>query len=119
VIETLYGIAARIFRPIKPVRDREYLSYIRQFHCVGCGTLTMPREAMHTGPRGLGQKASDLDALPGCRKCHEVLHAIGPKKFQYARNIDFLALTKLFQHLYRIEFPERHQEAKIEGENAA
>jgi hypothetical protein len=113
VIEKVYGVASRIFRPTKPARDRAYLAYIRQMHCIGCGTLTMPREAMHIGPHGLGQKASDLDTLPGCRECHERLHRIGPVKFQAERGITFRDLIQLFQHLYRIEFPERHQEPPV------
>ena len=107
----VYSIASRLFRPVKPVRDPKYLEYIRQFGCIGCGTTKRLRDAMHTGPHGMGQKASDLDALPGCRLCHQELHAIGPRKWQAKHRVDFQERREFFQYLYRVEFPERHQEA--------
>lgn len=55
---------------------------------------------MHTGPHGLGQKASDIDALPGCRKCHEELHRLGPVQFQLLHGIDFAQLRAIFQDMY-------------------
>lgn len=66
---------------------------------------------MHTGPHGLSQKASDLDCLPGCHLCHAELHQIGPRKWQAKHQVDFQELTAFFRHLYKTEFPERHQEA--------
>ena len=113
----IYGIAGKLFQSVRPVRDRHYLQFIRRFPCVGCRT-NRQREAMHTGPRGLGQKASDEDALPGCRKCHRELHAIGPAQFQSRHKIEFSDLTTMFQALYRIEFPQRMQ-PESEGEDQA
>jgi hypothetical protein len=107
MIGRVYGIAGRMFRSTKPVRDRHYLQFLRRFPCVGCSTERRQREAMHTGPRGLGQKASDDDALPGCHQCHLELHAIGPALFQLRHKIEFSDLIEMFQSLYRNEFPHR------------
>lgn len=71
--EALYAVASKLYRIVRPVRDRHYLQHIRTFPCVACKTTKRQREAMHTGPRGLSQKASDRDSLPGCRPCHREL----------------------------------------------
>ena len=117
--EPVYGIAARIYRYLRPVRSPHYLGFVRRFPCVGCKTERRQREAMHTGPRGLGQKASDSDALPGCRQCHRELHRIGPAKFQQRHNVEFPALITMMQGFYVLEFPARGFKPKTEGEQAA
>ena len=106
-MKTIYGIAGKIFESVRPVRDPHYLKFIRQFPCVGCKSIRKQRDAMHVGSHGMGQKASDLDALPGCRQCHQQLHAIGTMKFQSRRKIDFAELKMMFQGFYKVEFPER------------
>jgi hypothetical protein len=110
--ELIYGLAGVIFRIVRPTRDPHYLGYIRQFPCVACKTERHQREAMHTGPRGLGQKANDSDALPGCAPCHRELHAIGAARFQYRHKIDFAELTAMFRGFYCLEFPTRCQDGK-------
>lgn len=94
------------YRPNLPARDRGYLEFIRRFPCIGCGA-TYWIEAMHTGPHGLGQKASDFDALPGCRACHrtgpQALHRIGPVDFQTLRRVSFPDLIRYFNHLWETE----------------
>ena len=108
----IHAIASKMYRSVKPVRDAAYMAYIRQFPCIGCGTTRRPREAMHIGPHGMGQKASDLDTLPGCHLCHVELHAIGSKNWQRKHRVDFRERIEFFQYLYSVEFPERtNQEA--------
>jgi hypothetical protein len=100
-----YQVAPRPLVPhVKPVRDPKYLAYVRQFPCVGCVTTRRPREAMHIGPHGIAQKASDLDCLPGCRECHRELHKIGPVKFQERRKIEFAILQRMFRRFYCLKF---------------
>jgi hypothetical protein len=94
-----------IYQKQEPVRDPVYLKFLRGFPCVGCGRLRWGMEAMHTGPHALGEKASDLDALPGCPKCHRELHRIGPVNFQEERGIEFEALRVLFRRLFRLKHP--------------
>jgi hypothetical protein len=118
MIEKLYGLAFKVYRLTRPVRAPHYLRFIRQFPCVGCATTRRQRDAMHTGPHGMGMKASDLNALPGCRQCHQELHQCGPQKFQNKHKIEFSALIEMFQGLYRVEFPGRHQEL-VKGQEAA
>ena len=38
---------------------------------------TATEEAAHTGPHGLGQKSSDLSAIPLCRVHHRAVHRCG------------------------------------------
>lgn len=109
MIHVAYTVASWMrYRPGTPERDWRYLKFIRQFPCVGCGS-TRYIEAMHTGSRGLGQKAADRDALPGCPKCHrtglEALHKIGPLKFQEVHRIDFAELRTMFQRIYQERNP--------------
>ena len=109
--EALYAVASRLYQIVRPVRDRHYLQHIRTFPCVACKSTKRQREAMHTGPRGLSQKASDRDSLPGCRPCHRELHRIGAARFQVKHGIDFPALIVMFQEFYSIEFPSRKEAA--------
>ena len=54
---------------MKPVRNSEYLRWIRTLPCAVC-RATRGVEAAHTGPHGLGQKSSDLSAIPLCARHH-------------------------------------------------
>ncbi len=89
-----------IYQRQKPVRDPLYLKMIRRLPCIGCGKFKWRIEAMHTGPHGLQQKASDLDTLPGCQDCHRELHRIGPVKFQEKHRVDFAVFRKKFNDFY-------------------
>lgn len=105
MIRTAYAVASSFrYRPATPERDWKYLKFIRQFPCVGCGA-TRSIEAMHVGPHGLSQKASDKDTLPGCAKCHRTgpnaLHRVGPVKFQEQHKICFADLILYFQGMYK------------------
>jgi hypothetical protein len=110
VIQTVYGIACRQLQKwTKPVRDSLYRAYIRTFPCCACGQSWWV-DAAHTGPHALGSKASDLNCIPLCRKCHEAYDK-APKEFAYQHNkMDVEELAQFFQHCYRTEFPERFQE---------
>ena len=102
----LYGFNFPLRRHPRPDRSPEYLRFIREFPCIACGK-TRGIEAMHAGPHGLRQKASDFDALPGCRECHRTgphaLHRIGPARFQQYHDIDFHDLQTLFRHLWTLQ----------------
>lgn len=73
-----------IFVPQKTERNEEYLKFIRKLPCCACGK-SRGVEAAHFGPRGLGTRASDKNALPVCYKCHRTgphaYHKLGPRKF--------------------------------------
>lgn len=117
-MKTIYGIAGKLYRIVRPVRASHYLAFIRRHGCVGCRSWNRHVDAMHTGSRGMGQKASDFDALPGCRKCHRELHEMGAWGFQDKHKIEFATLIPQFQELYRIDFEERYQEL-VAGQEAA
>ena len=73
----LYAIASH-FRPGKPQppeRNPAYLKWLTRFPCFACGEDRRPRDAAHFGAHGLSTKASDMDALPLCRACHQQFHA--------------------------------------------
>jgi len=57
----------------KSIQNRAYRKFVAGFPCCACGQNWWIDPA-HTGPRGRGQKASDLDCIPLCRKCHEQYH---------------------------------------------
>ena len=69
---------------MKPVRSPGYLAWVRTLPCSVCRT-TRAVEAAHTGPHGLGQKSSDLSAIPLCARHHrsgdDSYHKLGPQKF--------------------------------------
>lgn len=105
MIQSAYQLAARMwYVPRQPGVDLKYRAFIRRFPCVGCGSRRFI-EFMHTGPRGLGQKADDSDGLPGCPACHrtgpQALHKVGPAKFQQLHKISFENLRAMFQRDYK------------------
>ena len=81
---------------MKPVRNPQYLAWIRSLPCVVCG-ITRGIEAAHTGPHGLGQKSPDTSAIPLCVKHHRTgkdsYHRLGPRKFSEAHDVDVAAIV--------------------------
>ena len=59
----------------KKTRCRTYLDFVRSHPCCACGANA--DEAHHFGPRGMGEKCSDLLAVPLCKKHHDDFHACG------------------------------------------
>jgi hypothetical protein len=55
---------------------------------------------MHTGPHALNQKASDMDALPACRPCHQEYDAC-PWRFVLKHSLDIPALIEMFNSFYQ------------------
>ena len=92
----------RIYRHAKPLRDPDYLRFIRRLPCVACGK-TWWIEAAHTGPHGLGQKASDYRAIPlcgGALGCHKELDRIGLVRFEVVHGLDVEASIAVFLAFY-------------------
>ena len=84
-VSSAFEITPRpIYRAESPARDKKYLAFLRRLCCVICGSYRLV-EAAHFGPHGIGQKSSDLDALPLCRKHHRVgaasYHELGARRF--------------------------------------
>ena len=81
---------------MKPVRNPEYLRWIRTLPCAVC-RATRGVEAAHTGPHGLGQKSSDLSAIPLCVRHHRTgsdsYHTLGPRKFAEAHRLNGPAIV--------------------------
>jgi hypothetical protein len=79
------------YRKNPPEKNPAYLAFIRKLPCSVC-CKTWGIEAAHFGGRGLGQKSSDLQTLPLCRKCHrtgpESYHTLGPRRFAEVHQID-------------------------------
>jgi hypothetical protein len=87
-----------LYQRSKPVRDPEYKRFIKRLPCVGCGR-TWGIDPMHTGPHALNQKASDLDVLPGCRRCHNEFDA-DPHGFAERKHLNIPALIRRFNEFY-------------------
>ena len=84
---------------MKPARNPRFLAWIRTLPCLVCGR-TMGIEAAHTGAHGLGQKSSDMSAIPLCRRHHRTgpdsYHKLGARAFErYHR----LGLHAVAEHL--------------------
>jgi len=74
-----------------PITSPAYLRFVRTLPCCACGARRSI-EAAHIGPRGLGQKRDDKDALPLCKWCHRELHELGPVEFTQKYPVDFPTL---------------------------
>ena len=83
---------------MKPCRNPQYLAWIRTLPCLVCGSRAGV-EASHTGPHGLGQKSSDLSAVPLCyrhhRTSHDSYHKMGARRFVRAHQLDLPAIVRL------------------------
>ena len=70
---------------MKPQRSASYLAWVRKLPCSVCQE-TRHVEASHTGPHGLSQRSSDLQAIPLCERHHRTgrdsYHSLGPIQFQ-------------------------------------
>jgi len=82
----------------KPVRDPEYRRFIKRLPCLGC-LKSWGVDPAHTGPHGIGQKASDLSCIPLCRRCHQEFDA-DPQGFAETHKIDIAAEVAMFNHFW-------------------
>lgn len=82
-----------------PVRDREYLRFIKRLPCVAC-LRTWSVDPAHTGPHGIGQKSCDLQTIPLCRRCHGAFDA-EPHEFAETWKLDIPALIRRFNEFYQ------------------
>jgi len=90
---------------MKPARNPEYLKWIRTLPCAVCRTQRGV-EAAHTGPHGLGQKSSDLSAIPLCAQHHRTgpnsYHKLGPRKFAEAHQFNIAVVVARLSEKPRI-----------------
>jgi hypothetical protein len=99
----------RLYEPGPPQRDPKYLNFIRAIGwCLACGRQCVrwsgkPRaQAAHIGPHGLGQKASDYDAVPLCGECHVELSGPGGRvAFEEKWGLCFKDHIKTLNERYR------------------
>ena len=81
----------------KPQRNPKYLAFIRSLPCTVC-KVTRGVQAAHTGPHGMGQKSSDLSAIPLCHEHHtngrDSYHVLGPRKFGERHNLNVSAIVR-------------------------
>lgn len=82
---------------MRPMRDPNYLAYIRTLPCLICGIHRS--ESAHTGPHGLSQKSCDYSAVPLCARCHRINsdsnHALG-RNWAAHHGIDLALVIKQF-----------------------
>ena len=95
----------QMYQKSTPVRDREYLRFIKRLPCVSC-LRTWWIDPAHTGPHGIGQKASDLDTIPLCRRCHNDYDA-NPHQFAERHHLDIPALIQMFNSFYQTKMKGR------------
>lgn len=88
-----------LYHAHKPVRDPQYLKYIKLLPCLAC-LKTWGIDPCHTGPHGTGQKSCDLSAIPLCRKHHREFDA-NPVKFAERFKLDIPALMQMFNSFYQ------------------
>jgi hypothetical protein len=99
MIHKLMGVATRaIYQPLQPVRDEAYRRFIRSWPCLVCSTRRQV-EAAHTGPHGIGQKASDASCIPLCREHHAEMHQ-GVLEFQERYQIDIPDVVAMFNAMW-------------------
>jgi hypothetical protein len=94
-----YRVASQSLVQIQPSTvNLLYRKFVKTFPCCACGGL-YNIEFAHTGHRGLGQKASDLDGIPLCRKCHTLYHEIGRIAFELVKQLSIRTIIATLQIL--------------------
>lgn len=82
---------------MKPIRNPQYLVWIRTQPCIVCGARR-GIEAAHTGPHGLGQKSPDTSVIPLCVGHHRTrkdsYHRLGPRRFAQIHNLDLQEIVR-------------------------
>ncbi len=87
-----------VYLAVKPIRDPDYLRFIKRLPCVSClGTWWI--DPCHTGGHGLGSKSCDMQAIPLCRKCHREFDA-DPHGFAESHRLDIPTLVRVFNSFY-------------------
>ncbi len=89
-----------IQREGKPVRDREYLAFVRSLPSAVSGRSRC--EAAHTGPHGIGQKSSDLNCIPLTAIEHRQYGA-DPVAFCLKHGLDVPALIARLNAAYELK----------------
>lgn len=94
----------------KTERDRAYLDWLATQPCCACDFPCS--DPSHHGRGGMGIKASDLGALPLCRRCHDYWHATyrirGRDHFTEERTEEWINVRAAW---YRGEFERRQRGA--------
>lgn len=106
MIQTPFGIRSeRNYTPGKPERDPAYLRFIRTLPCACCESRR-GIEAAHQGPHGMGQRSSDLSAIPLCVLHHrtgpESYHKLGPIAFAETHSLDISRLIVRLNAAYEL-----------------
>jgi hypothetical protein len=85
---------------MKPLRSPEYLKFLRSLPCSvpDCRRHFVRSEASHTGNRGLGQRASDWDAIPLCPRHHRQYHDVGRRSFEKMHG---MSIRETLERLHR------------------
>lgn len=95
-----------IYKSEPPVRDPQYLKFLRKLPCIVCFS-SRTVESAHFGDRGMGQRSSDYDALPLCVKCHRMgpksYHVLGGRRFIEVHGLNVKAHQERLQKFYREE----------------
>lgn len=95
---------------VRPVRSEAHLAFVRSLPCLIEGCRSRFTVAMHTsGSRGMGQKRSDLETVPGCPMHHDEQHRMGWKAFALKYDLDIPALIGILTtkpHIRRGELGE-------------
>jgi hypothetical protein len=84
-----------------PERNNSYLGFVRSHPCCLCGD-DIHVEAHH--PRfgvGMGEKASDRDAVPLCGRHHRELHTMDEREFWASYGVSPQALALKYQVMVR------------------
>jgi hypothetical protein len=102
-----------------PLVDLDFRRFVRTFACVACFrellretdilrwwqlSIINPTECAHVGRRGLGQKCSDHECLPLCRKHHRTgptSHHVLGKRFWAYHGLDRVGLIMQLQGIYQ------------------
>lgn len=96
--QTLQGLSLLKRNDSSPVRDNNYLVFVRRH---GCAVCNQPADAHHAlGTRGHSTKPSDYACIPLCRRHHAAVHQYGATYLERMYNIDVFETAFNLFHCY-------------------
>lgn len=95
----------KILWKVKPIRDPEYLEFIRSQPCIVCQSYppSEPHHLQAKGHGGRGRKTDDIRTLPLCHKHHYEMHFCGRETFATKYGVDYERVLLRLNLIYGVE----------------
>jgi len=85
----------------KRIKDKAYLTWIRELPCLFCGGVSEPHHVPPESEASVGLKTDDTRALPFCYRHHQEYHNRGRHTFEQKYQINYEYLIERLNKIWR------------------